>query len=101
MLPVNVLMTDLVSVWKHSMWILCTGLVVFSISEQGLSNVRGRRRETASWIWIIITTRCTELSALKGIVAVNWERMQGDFYRNNVWRPELVSDQSGTSHRVL
>ena len=69
MLPVKVLMTDLVSVWKHSMWILCTGLVVFSISEQGLviSIKCGREKETASWIWIIITRLEAALSALKAL----------------------------------
>ena len=57
MLPVKVLMTDLVSVWKHSMWILCTGLVVFSISEQGGSKVR---RHDGFGIWIMIRPRCTQ-----------------------------------------
>ena len=31
--PENVLIADLVSVWKHSKWMLCTGLAVFNISE--------------------------------------------------------------------
>ena len=30
--PDNVLMADFVSVWKHSIWMLWTGLAVFSIS---------------------------------------------------------------------
>ena len=33
MFPENELIADLVSVWKHSIWMLCMGLAVFSISK--------------------------------------------------------------------